>query len=301
MNKVSYATAWRLQIDERMEIKKNRFGMAAGYPGVMRGVSERGGPFATWHLLTTPDAAVDAELDNAVQIACVYPTHPYVATFLSWANEAADRALSDERFNIDSDAERLNGNPNWRNLRGWKIEGVFPGNHGKTLAAACFSRALRDDSELDETALLLAADEIAESALHGGAKFWDYIAQSEYLRCVRLALVAGDVNKAQFFLKSTRRKFKHTLVHQEWLQTLVNAIAESLPAPLAPEAALHFQTFFDEVRNPACKLPSNQPGGINLSANLSLLRLELAIIKQRYILAQPLAGHWQQVLGLISE
>lgn len=301
MNKVSYSTAWHHQIDERMEIKKNRFGMAAGYPGVMKGISERGGPFSEWHLLCTPEGPCEHYLDYALSISWVYPTHPYVATFLAWANEAADRALSDERFNIDSDAERLSGNPNWRNLRGWKIEGVFPGNHGKTLTAACFSRALRDGGELDEAALLLAADEIAESALHGGAKFWDYIAQSEYLRCVRLALVAGDVNKARLFLQSTRRKFKHTLVHQQWLQTLVNAIAETQPAPLAPEAALHFQTFYDEVRNPACKLPSNQPGGINLSANLSLLRLELAIIKQRYILAQPLAGHWQQVLGLISE
>lgn len=294
MSMISYKTQWHDQVKERLEAKD-------GYPGILKWEEDQGGRFATWHLLKSPEGAAETDIDYVIKIGCVFPSHEYYAIFLAWANEAADRALSDKRFNIDSDAERLSGNPNWRNLRGWKIEGVFPGNHGKTLAAACFSRALRDGSELDEAALLLAADEIAESALHGGAKFWDYIAQSEYLRCVRLALVAGDVNKAQYFLKSTRRKFKHTLVHQEWLQTLVNAIAETQPAPLAPEAALHFQTFFDEARNPTCKLPSNQPGGINLSANLSLLRLELSIIKQRYILAQPLAGHWQQVLGLISE
>lgn len=301
MQRPSFAAAWQAQLDERMEVKKDRFGLPDGYPGIIKGVADRGGRFATWHLLAMPASAVEVDLDYAINLACVYPNHPYVATFLAWANEAADRALSDERFNIDSDAERLNGNPNWKNLRGWKTEGVYPGNHGTTLAAACFARALRDNSELDSTSLMQACDEIAESALAGGSKMWDYIAQSEYLRCVRLALVADNADKAQYFLKNIRRKFKHTFVHQEWLQALANAITEANGAPLGSEPASHFQEFFDQVRDPAYKLPSNQPGGINLSANLSILRLELAIIKQRYIQGQPLAGNWQSVLSLISE
>lgn len=284
-----------------MEKKKDKHGMWMGYPGSIKWIEENGGRFSTWDKTSAPDGIVQNDLASSIEIGCIQPQHEYYNVYLSWANEAADRALSDPRFDIDSEAERLKGTIGWQRLIGWKTEGAYPGNHGATLAAGCFARALRDNSELDSAALLQAADEIAESALDGGSKMWDYIAQSEYLRCVRLALVAGNVDKAQHFLKNIRRKFKHTFVHHEWLQKLANAITAAHGAPLGPEAAEHFQAFFDQVRNPAYRLPSNQAGGIDLYANLSLLRLELAIIQQRYLMAQPLAGNWPQVLALISQ
>lgn len=301
MNKVSYFAAWKAHIQELMEVKKDRHGMWMGYPGSIKWINDRGGRFVDWGKITLPFGIAADDLGSAIDIGSIFPTHEYYSTFLTWANEAADRALSDERFNIDPEAERLKGNPNWGKLCGWRTEGSYPGNHGAILAAGCMASALRDGTELDQSALLLAADEIAESALDGGSKMWDYIAQSEYLRCVRLALVAGNVDKAQHFLKNIRRKFKHTFVHHEWLQKLANAITAAHGAPLGPEAAEHFQAFFDQVRNPAYRLPSNQAGGIDLYANLSLLRLELAIIQQRYLMAQPLAGNWPQVLALISQ
>lgn len=216
---------------------------------------------------------------------------PYFSIFLGWANEAAARALGDERFNHPSNNTTI----------GWRNEGVFPGNHGATLAAACFARTLRDNSELDSALLLQACDEIAESALDGGSKMWDYIAQSQYLRCIRLSLVAGDANKAQYFLNNIRRKFKHTFVHHEWLQILVNDVLAADGKALSQESAERFEVYFDQVRDPAYVLQANKPNGINLSANLSILRLELAVIKQRYLAVQPLAGNWQDVLGLISQ
>lgn len=295
MKNTSFRQSWTDQVKQQLEVKN-------GYPGIIERAKKEGGRFVTWHQVHMPFGPVERDLDSSIDIGCVFPAHPYYSIFLAWANEAADRALSDPRFDIDAEAERLKGTIGWQKLIGWKTEGVYPGNHGSTLAAACFSRALRDGTELDQAALLLAADEIAESALSGGSKFWDYIAESEYLRSVRLALVAGNVEKAQHFLKNIRRKFKHTFVHQEWLQTLTNAITAADGAPLGPESVVHFQKFFDQVRDPACRqLPKNQPGGINLHASLSILRLELAIIKQRYILVQPLEGNWPQVLGLISE
>lgn len=289
----SYRSHWEKQVNENMEVKKDRWGGLAGYPGILEQIKRKGGCFVDWHLLHLPQGPAERNLDSALHIGCVFPTHPYYAIFLAWANEGADRALSDPRFAIDPEVTR--------GVVGWKVEGVYPGNHGATLAAARLARALQGNSELDAASLLLACDEIAESALAGGSKMWDYIAQSEYLRCIRLSLVAGDVEKAQFFLKNIRRKFKHTFEHQAWLQALVNAISESGGKAPNEAAAQHFQQFFDKVREPDYKLPSNQPGGINLFANLSLLRLELAIIQQRYLMAQPLAGNWSQVLALISQ
>lgn len=286
--------AWHGSVKEQLESEN-------GYPGILKQVAEEGGRFANWHALRTPEGPVERDLDSSVHIGCTFPEHAYFGIFLNWANEAADRALSDDRFSIDPDAERENGNPNWRNLIGWKVDGTFPGNHGAVLAAACFARAMRDGTELDSAVLKQAADEIAVSALHGGSKMWDYLAQSSYLRCVRLALVAGDVAKARHFLQSNRRKFKHTFVHQEWLLALVSAIEAANGERLAAEAVAQFQDFFDQVRDPQAKLPANQPGGINLAGNISLLRLELATIKQHFILRQPIAGNWPAILALISE
>lgn len=299
----SYRMQWRAHIDELMEKKKDQYGMWMGYFGLFLWVEENGGRFKEWERTMEPHGILDSDLGRAVDIGCINPFHPYYSAFLEWANEAADRALSDPRFSYGPGETGARDESGRALLRGWRIEGVYPGNHGATVAAACLARALRDNCELDRPTLLQACDEISESALHGGSARWDYLAESDYLRSVRLSLVAGEVGKARHLLNSIRRKFKKTFVHLQWLESLVNAIDASNPnAPISSEQAQRFQHLFDEVRNPACRgLPKNQTGGVNLSGHISILRLEMAIIKQRYVLAHPLEGWWQQVLGLISE
>lgn len=302
MNKKSFRNSWKSHVDEKLEFKRNKFGMISGYPGIFHQIEENGGRFSSWNLLYMPEGAVEIDLDLFVAISCVYPEHQYAKQFLSWTNEAADRALSDIRFTLDPEGEREKGNSDPLAKRGWKIEGVFPGNHGKVVAAACLARALRDNSELDKASLLLAADEIAESALYGGEKMWDYVAQGEYLRCVRLCLVAGDVQRAQYFLKKTKRKFKDSFVHQHWLQSLCDAIEVAGGDPLENETVACFQNFFDEVRNPEVGILKGQDAdGKAIYANISILRLELAIIKNIYILRLPAEKNWDHIVSLISE
>jgi hypothetical protein len=304
MKQVSYKSSWQASIDESLSHKKNQWGMVAGYPGVMKQVEEKGGRFVAWHLSTMPALGVEMDLDSAINIACIYPTHPYAQTFLSWANEAADRALSDIRFTYDPDEERAKGNLDPLVNRGWKIPGIFPGNHGSTLAAACFARAMRDNSALDEKSLLLAADEIAQSALDTTSQEWSEIPQSDYLRCIRLALIAGRVDRAQAFFKNCRRKFKFTQEHHTWLQNLCKGIeaAQGAAGGILDAAAVEaFQNFFDQVRNPAIRSVGEAKSGNAVCTNISLLRLELALIKQRYVLQLPYAGNWTDILGFISE
>lgn len=251
-----------------------------------------------------PASAVEADLDLAIGIACTCPSHPYVQTFLSWANEAADRALTDIRFTYDPDEERAKGNPDPLVNRGWKVPGIFPGNHGSTLAAACFARAMRDNSALDDASLLLAADEIALSALDTTSQEWRESPQSDYLRCIRLTLIAGRVDKAQAFFKNCRRKFKFTQEHYTWLQNLCKGIeaAQSGAGGILDATAVEaFQDFFDQVRNPAIRSVGEEKNGNAVCTDISLLRLELALIKQRYVLQRPYAGNWSDILGLISE
>ena len=248
-----------------------------------------------------PALDVEMDLESFIAISCIYPTHPYAQTFLAWANEAADRALADIRFTYDPEEERLKGNPDPLAKRGWKIPGIFPGNHGNTLAAACFARALRDDSALDDASLLLAAAEIAQSALESSSKEWSEMPQSDYLRCIRLSLIAGRVDIAQAFFKNCRRKFKFTHEHFQWLQDLCKAIEAAQGGALDASAMEAFQRFFDLVRNPAIRSVGEAKSGSAVCTNISFLRLELALIKQRYVLQRPFEGNWINILGLISE
>lgn len=283
-----------------MSLVNRQINDSDGYSRIIEKTQASGGIFSDWARLAMPDGPAVRYLSYGVEILCVHPRHKFGEIFLAWSIECASAALNDGRFNLDPDAERCNDGYDSKKSRGWRIKGIYPGNHGKTLAAACFARALRDNSELDTSALRQAGDDIVISSLHGGSSTWDYIAQSEYLRCVRLALTAGDVAHAQFLLKNVRRKFKHTFVHQEWLQELANGISAANGASLPQDLIQNFEAFFDRVRQPQARLPSNQPGGVNLSGNLSLLRLELALIKQRYVVRQPLAGNWNSILGFIS-
>lgn len=264
----------------------------------------RGGRFTTWHLSTMPALGVEIDLDSAIDISCICPTHEYAQTFLAWANEAADRALSDIRFTYDPDEELAKGTPDPLANRGWKVPGIFPGNHGSTLAAACFARAMRDNSALDDASLLIAAEEIAESALDTTSSEWTEMPQSDYLRCIRLALIAGRVDKALAFFKNCRRKFKFTQEHYSWLHDFckgIEIVQSSTEGKLAPAVVETFQSFFDQVRNPAIRSVGSAKEGNAVCTNISILRLELALIKLRYVLQRPYEANWAVILGLISE
>ena len=241
------------------------------------------------------------DLASSIEIGCVYPKHDYYFIYLAWANEAADRALEDIRFTYDPEEERVKGNTDPLAKRGWRISGIFPGNHGAVLAAACFSRALRDNSAIDDVSLLQAAEEIATSALNTSPKEWNEIPQSDYLRCVRFSLIAGRLDKAKAFLKNCRRKFKFTQEHYAWLFQLCQNIEAANGASLDLSVVAHFNSFFDFIRNPDIHLVGEAKAGNAVCTNILLLRLELALIKQRYVLMQPYENQWLEILNLISK
>lgn len=304
MTNISFSTAWNTHVKEvSLSEQLGKWGGVMGLRGVLDSVAKEGGAFGNWHLLASPESPCNRYLEYAIEIACVYPNHDYVKTFLAWAIEAGERALSDIRFTYDPDEERLKGNPDPLAKRGWMIPGIFPGNHGSTLAAACFARAMRDNSALDEASLLVAAEEIAQSALDTTSNEWASYTQtqSDYLRSIRLTLIAGRVDKALALFKNNRRKFKATQVHHTWLFELCRAIEAAKGAALQPATVEAFQNFFDQVRDPLVRSVGSDKDGTTVNTNISLLRLELALIKQRYVLEQPFAGHWPAILGLISE
>jgi len=241
-----------------------------------------------WSKLARP-GSLGRDLENAVEIALGDFSHPYVRKFLVWAIEGLEKALVDPRFESDDDA-----------MRGWKIDGIFPGNHGQVLVALALARAMRDDAEPDRAMLEQGAREIAQTELLVSGSYWSQ-AQSGYMRAINLLLIADEVAEAKAMFK-TRKKFAYTQQHFDWLKTFVMAIPDQPPHVLTdPAIHQHFQGKFDMYRNPAYVAPSKDDHGGNLSGSITMLRLELALLKQRYLLGLPAAGRWEHIVNHISE
>ena len=147
--------------------------------------------------------------------------------------------------------------------------------------------------------LAQGAREIAQTELEAGS-YWSQ-GQSGYMRAINLLLIAGEVAQAKAMFK-TRKKFAYTQQHFDWLKTFVMAIPEQPPHVLTdPALHHHFQGKFDMYRNPAYVAPSKDDHGGNLTGSITMLRLEIALLKQKYILGQPVAGHWEDAIAHISE
>jgi hypothetical protein len=240
-----------------------------------------------WSKLAMPEG-LDCNFIYAVEIALGESSHPYVEKFLRWAIEGLEKALIDPRFETDD-----------AGLRGWKVEGIFPGNHGQVLVALALARAMRDNSEPDSAMLAQGAREIAQTELESGS-YWSQ-GQSGYMRAINLLLIAGEVAEAKAMFK-TRKKFAHTQQHFDWLKAFVMAIPDQPPHVLVdPAMHRHFQGKFDMYRNPSYVAPSKDDRGGNLSGSTTMLRLELGILKQRYVLGLPFNGQWERIVGHVSE
>lgn len=237
--------------------------------------------------------AAEVDLDGAINIAIADWSSPYLKLFLDWANEGAVRALHDPRFSIESSDSR----------KGWKIKGVFPGNHGATLAAAALARAMSDDAAPDHDMLVQAAREILQTVLESKGADWDnQIEQGRYVRAIQLLLIAGEPAEAKTLFK-TRRNLKHVQLLYRWLEGVASSIPEGAQLHIATEAEqAHFAERFDLIRDPKyTPAPLTENMGGHIGQNLMLLRLELALIKQRYVLGQPYAGCWRDIVDLIAE
>ena len=282
----TYRAEWTARV-------KGRLNAADGFPGIVEDELAAGGACANWNMKANPQGTAERFLEAAISIAIGEWQHPYRQLFLGWANESAEKALNDPRFSIESSDSR----------KGWKIKGVYPGNHGATLAAAALARAMSDDAVPDGDMLVQAAHEILQTALESKGPDWDdHIEQGRYVRAIQLLLIAGETAEARALFK-TRRGLKRVQLLYRWLEGVVEGIPDAAPSHAATEVqSAHFSERFDLIRDPSyAPAPLTDNMGGHIGQNLMLLRLELALIKYRFVLGQPYAGQWRDIVGLIAE
>lgn len=254
-----------------------------GYPSLIED-TQKEGIFDGWERIRAPGMG-DYWLGIAINAASGDYHHPYVQQFLNWSIALCERSLTDPRFEIESENQQ----------KGWK-NSSYPNRHGLTLETLAFAQAFRDNAELDETMLIQAAQEQSEYCLNVG--YWDYMEQFKYLAYAQLYLILGRMDLVQIQFK-TRKKFKQVQRHYDWLTAFIAAIPAD--GVLTDSATINaFQDYFDEIRTPNYSASKDYKNGFAVSYHLPQLRLQLALMKQRFIIGHSFAGNWEQIIGHIS-
>ncbi|WP_343637626.1 hypothetical protein [Roseateles sp.] len=281
----SYREIWADRVSKELQ-------KANGFPGVVASAEAKGGRFIDWHLLAMPELAVSSNFELFIEVAIGAWSHPYKELFLSWAEQAAELALTDPRFDIEADNSR----------KGWKNSGSYPGNHGVILGIFALVKAMKRNSEPMATQLIQAAKELETSALNARGQAWNtHIVQGGYLRAVQFLMIAGQADAARAML-TVRRSFKYVDEHRRWLQNVLDLIPEDPQLHTASaEERSTFEERFDVIRDPDFRtVPSFDDSDKHLGQDVMQLRLDLALIRQRYVLGETIAGRWEDVFYAIS-
>ncbi|SOD25345.1 hypothetical protein SAMN05518800_1862 [Variovorax sp. YR752] len=243
---------------------------------------ERDGLFRDWSRSSEP--FMSFHLSCAIDILCGAPEQTELAnTFLSWVRQKIERAKTEpQRWERDG----LGG---WGNE--WKARRWYNFQRGDL-----FSRCLLGEAFVLEPRHFEALQGCAEEVAALKNSFWDEMSQSALIECALTAAAWGRLDMAQSIIKM-RRSFKWTQRYAEWARNLIDQLA-ALPTgqTVAPDSALvaHFDSLFDEIRHPTLLLRTGEVAreaarrGEDISpTSWPLLRLSLAMLKQRYFLGKP--------------
>jgi hypothetical protein len=246
---------------------------------------DRNGLFSNWHRIRDPGSFAETYLGFAVEVLCGDLKHPYAETFLQYAGEITSSALDE--------TDRWLPTGDWGNPEGW------PGRvRGTLLRAKEFTGALKLNAEPNPAALVEIAQLLLSESREGASKLWTEVEQSIYLSGVELLLIAGNISAAREALK-WRKSFNLTRSYHDWLKSATMAIPDE-EASVDPERLIHFDGLFDHVRDPTWGF-SGTDKLHNIIEDHNILRIQLALIKQRVVLCKPIAGHWSDVIRLIAE
>ena len=257
-----------------------------GLPGIVNSVQRRG-LFGEWQRSSRPPYGHD--LAYAVEVACSDPFNPYVELFRDYALQVLDRARSDK--------------PRWAEDADWGKPPLGPGYWYETVVLYEQAAAWKADAEIEAAAVLAACRSyVATAPALKGNVLWNSCTQTQMLTVVLWLLYFDEVAEAKQAL-ALRRSYRYTARFHGWVQGL----AQRWPAVgvvASDEALLHFDTLYDEVRDPDWRKqqPSfreQEAAGESFPNTQSLFRLQLALLRRR-LQRRPLAAHWSTLIDEMS-
>lgn len=228
-------------------------------------------PFKDWDLDTAPDKGVEYNLSDGLRILYGHGDADLARRFLEHCLAIAERTLAEDTLVSPRCRDR------------------FPENRGILIRARTYARGLLG-CPLEETALRKASADFEQACATFPKHKWDDFQENTYLAVVRLALVASDGARAQQLL-TRRRRFRWFPEQDEILRGLASALlATSLPDD---RFRAYFKAYFDQVRDPAFN-PA-------VYTRVPLLRLELGILYDKYLVSPNQTVDWQRTIDAIAE
>jgi hypothetical protein len=229
------------------------------------------GPFSSWKEAREPQKLARFELEHALQILFSHQNSELANKFLLNAVAVAERIERENAFQSEL------VKPFFIPLFSAELARV------RAHAESLLGRGLQTERLLQAS---LAYEEFAAGPQA------DAITQYFYLLAVDLALLAGDVARAESLL-SARRSSRRDALHFATLKLLVPAIREG--TPIADPAVLaKFDEYFNRVR--AYPTPAKK----EFFFEYFLSAFEMALMRERYFLSRDGAINWGRVIDLAS-
>jgi len=224
-------------------------------------------PFKNWEQWRSPDMKAEVEFDMALR--CLYADQQELGRqYLRRAIAVAERALKEDK------------------CRSERCKGGWPWNEGRLKRTLAYARALGGE-RFDTTLVVQASERLSEWCAGTAKRDWDEMDQLVLLAAIRLALLAGDAERARTLLR-TKRSLKANAEEKELLQGLAEVRPPSERAPLAKP----FKAFFDKVRDPGYKPPADE---------YLMHRLELGALYDKSFVSVDGEIDWNRVIEAVSE
>jgi hypothetical protein len=229
-------------------------------------------PFGNWELNTRPEGTAEDDLLAALDLFYGQVDVDLARRFLGRCLEITQRTLAENKLQSPRCVENA------------------PENRGYLLRVQTYARAILGES-WDETALLEASGAIEEACNGYPKRKWDDYQEARYLEAVRLALLSGNAESVQRLLQR-RRAFRAHVEEHEFLKVLAAALTARVPVR-DETFRIRFDAYFDQVRN-----PDYSP--VEYS-RVPILRLEMGLLRDKYLISPNGKIDWQRALDAIAE
>ncbi len=182
-------------------------------------------PFSDWEAVLFPGELAERHLDYGLTLLYARPKCRIGMAFIRNAHKISERAIADGQFELGRRISR------------------FPENRGRTYRALAHSSAILFN-RLNESALMKASQDYQTWAEDLKPSQWNAIGQAHGLAAFRLALLAGNRERASAVAGLGRSFRFHENEYGLWKALLGS------PWPVSRALETRVRTFFDRVRNP---------------------------------------------------